>query len=81
MQLSKKDNLGLFILILFFWSFPTIESINRDARGAQDLSVVGQLMLYLGTAVLLFALHPLFLWMWNKLKRAYKWLHDWLDGK
>jgi len=81
MQLSKKYNLGLFLVILFFWSFPTIEAINRDARGAQDLSVTSQLMLYLGTAVLLFALHPLFLWMWHKLKKLYMALHDWLDGK
>jgi hypothetical protein len=81
MQLSKKDNLGLFIVILFFWSFPTIESINRDARGAQDLSATSQLMLYLGLAVLLFTLHPLFLWIWNGLKKLYRGLANWLDGR
>lgn len=74
MQLSKKDNLGLFLVILFFWSFPTIESINRDSNGAQDLSATSQLMLYLGLAVLLFAIHPLFLWMWN-------WIKKWVNGE
>lgn len=74
MQLSKKDNLGLFLVILFFWAFPTIESINRDAKSAQELSTVGELMLYLGVAVFLFAIHPLFLAMWN-------WIKKWTNGE
>lgn len=74
MQLSKKENLGLFALTLFFWFFPAYESINKDARGAQDLSVTGQLLFYMGVAVFLFLMHPLFLWMWN-------WLKKWINGE
>lgn len=74
MQLSKKENLGLFVLILFYWFFPAYESINRDVHGAQDLSVTSQLFLYLGLAVFLFAMHPLFLWFWH-------WLKRWINGQ
>lgn len=74
MQLSKKENLGLFVLILFFWFFPAYESINRDARGAQDLSVTSQLFLYFGLAVFLFLIYPLFLWFWH-------WLKRWINGQ
>lgn len=74
MQLSKKDNLGLFLVILFFWTFPAIESINRDAKSAQELSTVGELMLYLGLGVFIFWIHPLFLAMWN-------WLKKWTNGE
>lgn len=78
----KKDIfLSLMMLIVLCWAYPVYDSVTHDARSIGDLRMASQVMVWTGVGVFLYLMHPLFLWMWNGLKKAFTWLKNWLDGK
>ena len=78
----KKDIFFfLMMLIALCWAYPVYDSVTHDARSIGDLRMASQVMVWLGFGVFLYLIHPLFLWMWAGLKRAFVALKDWLDGK
>lgn len=79
--MPKNTFLALIVLIVLIWAYPLYESITQDARSVGDLSKASRGMVWVGLGVFLYLMHPLYLWMWNALKRAFIWLKNWLDGK
>lgn len=79
--MNKKTTLALLVLIALLWAYPFYESITEDARSMDDLSKASRWLVGIGTGVFLYLMHPLFLWMWAGLKRAFVALKDWLDEK
>lgn len=79
--MPKNTSLALIVLLVLIWAYPTYEAVTQDARSVGDLSKASRGMVWVGFGVFLYLMHPLFLWMWNALKRAFMWLKNWLDGK
>lgn len=79
--MNKNHILTLIVVILLLWAYPVYDSVTHDARSIGDLRMASQVMVWLGFGVFLYLMHPLFLWMWAGLKRAFLALKDWLDGK
>lgn len=62
---NKKRALLWIGTIAALWVMPVMESVHKDARGVSELSLFGQVLIWLGTGILMF---PLLLWGWYKIK-------------